>query len=372
MRVLIQSRKNLFTLKGGDTVQLTKTKEELDKLGVEADISLELEPDLSSYDLVHLTNVTRIQETYLQMKNAVRQHKPVILSTIYWPVEEFEKSGQVGIRKIINRYLSVDTEEKIKAVARYVKDEDSRNEATSNLWKVGYTKMQDYVVQHTSFFLPNSEIEMEMFSKNFNVPMKNYNVVPNAIDSDIATKQLIKTIPEKFEKFRDAVICVGRIEPRKNQVMLAEALDNSQYKVLFVGAVSENQKGYFNELKKIVDTHGNYYYMPYIDNTELYQLYRVCKVSALPSWYDTPGLVSLEAGVMGCNLAISNKGSTKEYFGELASYCEPDDMESIRKSVDEAYRMSQNGKLQQMILDRYTWKRAAEETLTGYKTILEG
>ena len=70
MKVLMQSRKNFFDLRGGDTVQLEKTKAELEKLGVEVDFSLEFEPDLSKYDLVHLSNVTRIQETYLHVLNA--------------------------------------------------------------------------------------------------------------------------------------------------------------------------------------------------------------------------------------------------------------------------------------------------------------
>ena len=70
-------------MRGGDTVQIEKTKEQLEKLGVEVDISLELEPDLSAYDLVHLTNVTRIQETYVQMQNAKKQGKKVALSTIF-------------------------------------------------------------------------------------------------------------------------------------------------------------------------------------------------------------------------------------------------------------------------------------------------
>ena len=52
MKVLIQSRKNFYTLRGGDTVQLLKTKEELEKLGVDVDISLEYEPDLTEYDIV--------------------------------------------------------------------------------------------------------------------------------------------------------------------------------------------------------------------------------------------------------------------------------------------------------------------------------
>ena len=79
MKVLIQSRKNFYTLRGGDTVQLLKTKEELEKLGVDVDISLEYEPDLTGYDIVHLSNVTRVQETYLQVKNAKKQNKPILL-----------------------------------------------------------------------------------------------------------------------------------------------------------------------------------------------------------------------------------------------------------------------------------------------------
>ena len=46
------------------------------------DISLELEPDLSAYDLVHLTNVTRIQGNHVQMQNAKNKVK-VALSTIF-------------------------------------------------------------------------------------------------------------------------------------------------------------------------------------------------------------------------------------------------------------------------------------------------
>ena len=40
MKVLMQSRNNFFTLRGGDTIQLEKTKAELEKLGVEVDLVL--------------------------------------------------------------------------------------------------------------------------------------------------------------------------------------------------------------------------------------------------------------------------------------------------------------------------------------------
>lgn len=370
MKVLMQGRTNLFTLPGGDTIQLTKTKSELEKLGVEVDISLKFDPDLSAYDVVHLSNVTRIQETYLQMKNAKKQNKPVVLSTIFWPMDDFEKRGQKGIRKIVGSVFSINEEEKIKALVRYIKDKDSRNKAIESLWKVGYKNMQKYVISKANYFLPNSEMEMEVFSRYFNLIPQNYLVVPNAIDTNIAQNAMQSPSNPKFARYKDAVICVGRIETRKNQVALARALDGSNYKVIFVGRPSNNQPKYFEELKKYIDKNKNFIHIDNIKNSELYELYKVCRVSALPSWLDTPGLVSLEAAAMGCNLAVSTKGSTKEYFKNYAFYCEPDNISSIRKAVDLAYNSKYNGEFRNLIFRKYSWKNAANMTLEGYKKVL--
>ncbi len=371
MKVLMQSRKNFFDLRGGDTVQLEKTKAELEKLGVEVDFSLEFEPDLSKYDLVHLSNVTRIQETYLHVLNAKRQGKPIALSTIYWPMEEFEKNGQIGLRKFINSHLSIDREEKIKAFARYIKDKNSRNISTKNLWKIGYTNMQKYVVNNVDYFLPNSEMEMDAFCESFGIKKANYKVIPNAIDANIAKKQEDADVPQELELYRDAIICVGRIEPRKNQLSLVKALDQSGYKLVLVGAVSNNQKKYYSAIKKIMDRNPDFHYIPSVENSKLYQLYKVCRVSTLPSWLDTPGLVSLEAGAMGCNLAISSKGSTTEYFSDYAEYCLPDDIPGIKKAIDNAYAKEKNNQLKQRILKNYTWEIAGRKTLEAYNELLK-
>ena len=46
MKVLFQTRTNLFDAPGGDLIQMMKTKEHLEKLGVTVDISLEFCPDV--------------------------------------------------------------------------------------------------------------------------------------------------------------------------------------------------------------------------------------------------------------------------------------------------------------------------------------
>ncbi len=90
----------------------------------------------------------------------------------------------------------------------------------------------------------------------------------------------------------------------------------------------------------------------------------------LPSWFETTGLSSLEAAAMGCNLVITRKGDTEEYFGDMAYYCEPDDISSIREAVLNAYSAPKNPKLKDHILENYTWNKTAEQTLNAYKTVL--
>ncbi len=362
----MQSRNNLFSLPGGDTIQLTKTKDQLERMGIDVDISLDFKPDLSPYDIVHLSNLTRIQETYLQLINALKQNKPVVLSTIFWPMDAFEKNGQIGLRRIIGSLLSFDEQESIKAAARFITDSNSRNEATKSIWHIGYKKMQQFVANKVDYFLPNSEMEMNKLVEYFGIKKEKYTIVPNAIDKEVALKQMTNSIPDEFEKYQDAVICVGRIETRKNQLSLLRALEGTPYKVVLVGKPSANQTNYYKRVKKIIQKRSNYYHIEEMENERLYLLYRLCKVSALPSWLDTPGLVSLEAGAMGCNLAISSIGTTTEYFHDFAEYCEPNSIESIRMAVERAYNKAPNLELQSLITKNYTWEIAAEKTLEGY------
>jgi glycosyltransferase involved in cell wall biosynthesis len=286
-------------------------------------------------------------------------------------MDEFEKQGQVGIRKIINKSLDINTEEKIKAMARYCLDKESRNQITKNLWQVGYSNMQKYVVEHVDYFLPNAQLEMEEMFRYFDFSTKDYTVVPNAIDANIALETLKQSDDKRFEKYRGAVICVGRIEPRKNQLALVKAMFSSDYKLILVGEVSRNQKSYYNKIKKFIDKSDKITHIRKMDNKDLYKLYKVCKVSTLPSWLDTPGLVSLEAAVMGCNLAVSEKGTTTEYFEDYAEYCVPDDLRSIRRAVEKAYRKPYDEGLKEKILTSYTWAEAARKTLEGYNKTLE-
>lgn len=373
MKVLMQIRQNVYTLSGGDTVQMKKTREALINQGYDVDVSLELHPDLSQYDVVHLFNITRVQETYIQIKNAVQQKKPVVISTIYWPNTEFEKlNGGLGIRGALGKVLSIDQMESVKAFAKFVLL-NQRDEGTKYLMHHSYQSMQRYILQHADVFLPNAQEEMHQIEINlgYKAPDHQVVVVPNAIDIE-AVQAALNSDTHKYDKYKNWLVCVGRIDPRKNQLKLLDALEGSGYKLLLIGKCSPGQKNYFSKVMKRIKGNPNIEYIEQVPNKELYQIYKQCKVSVLPSWFETPGLVSLEAASMGCNIVVSDKGTTKDYFRNYAYYCDVMNSASIRVQIDKAYNSPFDEDFRKKILSNYTWEKAAEATAKGYQLAIDG
>lgn len=365
MNVLFQSRKTLFSAPGGDTTQLLKTKEYLEALGVKVDISLELEPDLQGYDIVHVFNLMRPQELYLQVKNAKRQGKKVALSTIYGPYEEYEKKARGGVLQIMNQVLSISQIEYLKVIARAVlKGEFSKG--TSLYLIKGHKKLQRQIIKMVDVFLPNSHSEMMRVEKDFNVCGLNYVAIPNAVD--INKFDFDKTIIRKEnEKYKDCVLCVSRVEGRKNQLNIVKAVKDLPYKFVFIGKAGANFTKYMERCKELGAE--NCEFLGQIEHEQLPEFYKLCKVHILASWMETPGLSSLEAGVMRSNVVLTKKGDTEDYFEDMAFYCEPNDLKSIRDAIVAAYVTPYDERLEHKIKQQYKWEDTARETLKGYESI---
>jgi glycosyltransferase involved in cell wall biosynthesis len=367
MRVLFQSRKTLFSVFGGDTTQVLKTAEYLEKLGVSVDISTELEPCLKKYDIVHIFNLMRAQETYLQVMNAKKQEKPVALSTIYGLYTEYEREASGGLRQITANMLSPHQMEYLKIFARAVKNNEF-HKGTLRVILRGYYKLLRKVVENVDIFLPNSESEMKRVMKDLpDSRGKAYVVVANAVDIGIFNINKVK-ISEENKKYKGCVLCVAKIDGRKNQINLVRAMKGLPFPLVLIGEPSPNHINYFKQIKK--EAGDNVYILGKIKHDQLPQFYKLAKVHALISWMETPGLSSLEAGVMGCNLVITQKGDTEDYFGDLAYYCEPNNVNSIREAIIKAYNTPFNDELRYHILKNYVWEKTAGKTLEAYKKIL--
>ena len=361
MKLLMIARSTLFTSPGGDTTQIEMTAKYLRVVGVFVDIKLSHENmDYENYDLLHFFNIIRPDDIWPHLE---KTKVPFVISTIFVDYFEYERKNRKGLISLVNSIFDRDQIEYIKTIARSVKNGDkikSRHFLTR-----GQRKSIQAIAEKAAILLPNSHSEYNRFVSLYGVKQR-YQKVVNAIDPSYFSLDVMPN-----PTYKDHVLCVGRIEGRKNQLNLIKALINSEVQLTIIGKPSPNHIGYYEQCQAMAKTGQNVHFIQHVDHKDLAALYKAAKVHVLPSWFETTGLSSLEAGAMGCNVVVTRKGDTEEYFNGMAYYCEPDDVESIRKAVLQAYSDPVNPRLQDYILSHYTWRDTAEQTLQAYQLVLE-
>lgn len=357
MEVLIIVRPTLFTVKGGDTIQVIETAKQLNKLGVKVDIKPAHEKiNYSSYHLLHFFNIIRPADILIHIK---KSNKPFVVSSIFIDYSLYDKVHRGRLAGKLFKLMTPDGIEYVKNVYRYVSRKD-KLASVSYLWK-GQRRSISAILQKVKCLLVHSEEEYNQLIKMYKSPAS-FAIVQNGIDTDLFKPDV------SIQREDNLVLCVARIEGIKNQYNLIKALNNTKYKLLLIGDAAPNQQAYYRQCKKLAAA--NVSFIKYLPQQELIQYYTKAKVHVLPSLFEVCGLSSLEAAAMGCNIVITANGYAKEYFKEAAYYCNPADADSILAAVDKAAGSSTNKELQKNVIENFTWKIAAGKILAVYKKSL--
>lgn len=103
---------------------------------------------------------------------------------------------------------------------------------------------------------------------------------------------------------------------------------------------------------------------------DLIKLYQNAKLHVLCSFVETPGLSSLEAGFLGCNIVSTSEGSTEEYFKNMALYCNPYDDESVYNAVKGGLSFDQQPALRQYILENFNSEKCLRPLYDSYFNLI--
>jgi glycosyltransferase involved in cell wall biosynthesis len=356
MKIIFIARSTLFTSKGGDTIQVVNTAAHLCRKGVRAEIKLTHEPiDYSQYDLIHFFNITRPADICYHIRRA---NKPFVVSPILINYTQYDTFYRKGLSGLLFRLLPGHLHEYLKTIARCIKGKDSIK-ILSYILK-GQRQSIREIISQASLLLPNSLMEQQRLASEY--PNDINRLVPNGIDPALFTYKKA-TVKKPL-----LVLCVARIEGLKNQHNLIKALNGTPYKLIIIGSPALHQYSYYRECQKIAAD--NISFIGHLPQQQLVQYYQQAKVHVLPSWFETCGLSSLEAAAMGCNIVITDKGYTREYYEDYAFYCDPASPESIRNAVEKAATTPFREDLRTKIINNYTWPIAAEKTLSAYRQVL--
>lgn len=357
MKVLFIARSTLYSNKGGDTIQVLKTAEFLKHLNVSVDIRTTNEvTGYRDYDLLHFFNIIRPADI---LHHISASGKPYVVSSIFVDYSEYEKKVRKGLASILFALLSSDQIEYCKAIARWLVNGEKIT--SSSYLLLGQKRSIRKIIKGAAMILPNSNNEYRRLQAAYAIDTS-FRVIPNAIDPTLFKK------PQAPPKRDDNVIlCVGRIEGIKNQLNLIRAVSGTQYQLILIGDASVNQQSYYHACRQAAGP--NVTFINKVPQEALIEYYCKAKVHILPSWFETTGLSSLEAAAMGCNIVVTDKGDTKEYFEDYALYCDPASPDSILSAIRKAASKDFDDSLQKKVLEKYTWSQAAQKTLEAYQEL---
>jgi glycosyltransferase involved in cell wall biosynthesis len=359
MRALWLVRPDLDREPGGDTTQIHETAAALGRLGVSVVLSSDPEPELGELDVVHLFHLDRIWENARRARLIRRLRVPAVLSPLFWPTTEFDRQGRHGLQGLVARALGTRGYQRLRIAQRAGKSLWGGDTTALDPLLLGFERGARLVLESVNVLLPNSHTEQRELERCFGVHCDTV-PVPNGVN----TRRFGRP-PEGWDLDRSGVLCVGRIEPRKNQLALIRAVRNTGIHVKLVGRSGPYSRAY--EKRCWQEAGAEIDFLGYRGEQELRELYWNHRVHVSTSWYETPGLASLEAAACGCAIVTSAGGCTREYFEDEAEYCDPGDPASIRAALEKALARPTSSRLATRVLRSFTWDAAARATLDGYE-----
>ena len=344
---------------GGHVVQMERTATALGDAGLEVRTDFSDDPDPTSVDLVHGFGLSA-GDVRLWHRRGI----PVVISTIYWP-----RAYRMGPGRPSALSWPAAARGKARAVAVRGK------QATRFAWAGvrGMAALTGDCLRFTAderalfgafesadLLLPNARGEADSIGRDLGVstPMI---TIPNGVDP--------VSFAEPYPSFeeRGYVLFVGRIEPHKNQLGLIRALSGAGLPLVIAGYEHPDHLGYDRECRDAGA--GWVTFTGPVSPDALPDLFAGPGCMFLPTWFETTGLVSLEAALSGCSVVTTSRGYAREYFEDLAWYCDPQEPGSILHAVRRAWETRPSPDLRKKVLARYTWKQVADATVAAYGSL---
>jgi len=310
-------------VKGGGEVQLLKYVELLRGRGVNVDLHDIWNPKFSKIDIFHHFHMLSGSLPFLHYINSLS--KPIILSTNMW----------------IDR---------------------------TNIEHLNISEIREYIGLSRRF-ITNSYSELYNLRENIGCDVSHGRVVHNGVSEVFAHPVSQSVYLEKILFKGRYILNVANIEPRKNQLRLAEAAKHLKIPLVCIGNVRD-----YEYLQACRLTLPEFHYLGSFghDDPVLRAAMQHAEVFVLPSTFETPGLAALEAAVAGCKIVITSEGATQEYFNSLAQYVDPLSVESIATGIEAAFiGRDQSIELRSHLLSKFSWDIVGETLVQHYAEIIE-
>lgn len=213
----------------------------------------------------------------------------------------------------------------------------------------------------------------------FGIPPERINVIRPGVGpqfrplppDQVAAFRRAKGLPERF------VLYLGTLESRKNLITLLDAFARltPRVKLVLAGGTGWMFAEVFTRVQSL-GLEGDVIFPGYVPDEELPLWYNAATVFVYPSLYEGFGMPPLEALACGTPAVVSNTSALPEAVGDAGMLVRPDAVDEWRQALqrllDDAALRAELGARGRAHATRFSWERAAEETVAVYHQILEG
>lgn len=380
-KILYIVRKDCYKIMGGDTIQIEKTKFYLNKkYHITVDIFEENKIHnllIDDYDIIHIWGIKSEKDIHSLLQKAKSKKIGTITSTIYWNLEDtyfintfyyFIWSDSKILQLLKNTFIYFLSHVYYKIVPKY------RNRQFNLPLCKTCKKARQYTIKLSDIIIPNSDEEGKLLCQDIELDYKTvenkFISIPNAVDIEKLNVQCTNKI---LHNLSDFVIEAAGIEPLKNQLTIIRALINKpEIPIVFAGAI--RNKKYFSCLQKLANKRGNIFFTGKIEESQLFDLYKRAKVHVLPSFRESPGLVTIESLMNGAQIVVSDKRFCPIQYYKFNKYgfiCNPYDIRSIQKAILNAYNNPKDINLPEDYYKFFSYDNVADMTYKAYQKALE-
>jgi glycosyltransferase involved in cell wall biosynthesis len=225
-----------------------------------------------------------------------------------------------------------------------------------------------------------SEATRQDIAQFLDIPIEQIDVIYEAaaplytpINLRVGEARVLNGTPVEADTF---MLFVSTLEPRKNLPTLLQALricldrkPEAGYRLVVVGRRGWRDEAIFNAVRDL-KLGEHVLFAGGVGQYDLRWLYNACRLYINPSLYEGFGLPLLEAMACGAACLAAATSSLPEIGGDAAIYVPPLDAEAWADEIealwDDQERRAELGRVGLARAHRFSWLRAARETLIVY------
>ena len=236
-----------------------------------------------------------------------------------------------------------------------------------------YNFLVPRLARRARHIVTNSRHSKSDICKHLQIPQEKVTVAGCAAN-------LVEPFPDQPSPYANPyILAVGALEPRKNIANLIAAFRKLPDKNLRLVIVGKNDAQIFSrvsetnrESNELIDE--RVFFTGYIDDQKLTTFYKHAIAFCYPSFYEGFGLPPLEAQTQGCPVMVSKRASLPEVFEDSALYCNPEDINSIAKGLQ---NLIDNQELRQQLqlagyknCRRFDWQQSAQKIIAAAEHLI--